>query len=388
MNTFDFCLHISLDQLPFKIACQSAKLAREFPETFEIAECSYGSSVDVFVERNGIIGGSEMVVMGIDYNWCCIINAVLPGSKVYMDQHDQSSSSLNRPDAVFMTQRALIAKKESKKVGILLAVEELTKKLSPDAHLLFPSGCVTIPSFATDETEMAIYFITYNGLTSTFETKHFKSYNPSFQLDRVNFIVDVFRMLRWAITVKGPNNEFHLIPGVRTRTVNGNFVTWLPQGLLKEHDRKRKVDFMIIEKIYSAKLKNVEHGSLKILSSTATALLINRLGVPLESAIKQKSVKANDAIRMVREGMEQLHSLNISHSDICIQNAFYDLTSKEVFLGDLEYASLASSKVTEIRRLPSSTPFPSTAKDLDLLQLKEFEIKVKLMEDIPSLCSK
>jgi hypothetical protein len=52
--------------------------------------------------------------------------------------------------------------------------------------------------------------------------------------ERVRFIRAVFKIAEWMSTVPGPCKEFHLVPGVRTKSPSEHHVTWTKDCLLKE----------------------------------------------------------------------------------------------------------------------------------------------------------
>jgi hypothetical protein len=79
-----------------------------------------------------------------------------------------------------------------------------------------------------------------------------KEYNVAELPGRVEFVVDLFKIIIWVLSLTAPVEGFHLVPGLRRKTRNGHHVTLLANGIIKEWGRT--VDMTFINKVYSAKL--------------------------------------------------------------------------------------------------------------------------------------
>jgi len=86
------------------------------------------------------------------------------------------------------------------------------------------------------------------------------SYNALDANHRQQFVVGLFKILKWVCPIQEPNALMHLFPQVRTMTTNGHYVTWLKTGLLKGFRANAEIDMDVIQRIYSADLHYVERG--------------------------------------------------------------------------------------------------------------------------------
>ena len=207
---------------------------------------------------------SEIAVVSLDYLWQQTIDKVC-NLKIYLnDKHDSSQIRL-RPNFVAMaSQKMLLVKGEAKKASsgdLSVATSGLTKKYYPDAYKLFPQGCNSIPSIVTSDFEASIRAISY--VSNRFVQTEVKTYKLDELNERVDFIVDIFKICHWIHSQKAnPQAAFHLVPEIRTKTRNDNHVTWLKDGIEKEFSASRAVPLETIGVIYSHKLPNIEHGSV------------------------------------------------------------------------------------------------------------------------------
>lgn len=101
-------------------------------------------------------------------------------------------------------------------------------------------------------------------------------------MNRVSFLVDLFKVCRWLAAVNGPNSDFHLVPNVRVKTRNDHHITWTKAGILKEFDHTRDMTEAVkrIGQVYEKKLRHVEHGMVR----NDRSIIITRVGVLLTLA--------------------------------------------------------------------------------------------------------
>jgi hypothetical protein len=132
--------------------------------------------------------------------------------------------------------------------------------LNQDAHLVFPRGHQSILGIVSAGGLIDIVEIAAVGIGS-FSTRLLKSFNLATIPGKVRFLETLVRFLRYVATIDGPNQSFHLVPGVRRKTPNGHHITWIREGLLKEYGRLQSPQQMeMIQIVYEAKLPHVEHG--------------------------------------------------------------------------------------------------------------------------------
>jgi hypothetical protein len=203
------------------------------------------------------IGSSETTAVILDSYWIQIIERCVPGFLIYLNQHDTSSTTIKRPDTVITVRGALVLKGEAKYAvsDLETASNELIDKFHQTAVNAFPSGCTRVI-----------------GIASAFE-------------ERVRFIVDMFKVMRWMQSISEPNERYHLYPGIRMETRNHHHVTWTSQGLLKEYNHR--IDYTVqlnrINQVYNTVPKplHVEYGYVNNNPNFPSSCMITRLGYVL-----------------------------------------------------------------------------------------------------------
>jgi hypothetical protein len=101
--------------------------------------------------------------------------------------------------------------------------------LNQDAHLVFPRGHQSILGIVSAGGLIDIVEIAAVGIGS-FSTRLLKSFNLATIPGKVRFLETLVRFLRYVVTIDGPNQSFHLVPGVRRKTPNGHHITWIREG--------------------------------------------------------------------------------------------------------------------------------------------------------------
>jgi hypothetical protein len=188
------------------------------------------------------------------------------------------------------------------------------------------------------------------------------------------------KFLRYVVTIDGPNQSFHLVPGVRRETPNGHHITWTREGLLKEYGRLQSPQQMeLIKTVYEANLPHVEHGRVE--NPGSRTALITRVGRMLKDCIVDGTVTKAVALQHITLGIYELHTINLAHCDICVSNCYVDLSggTPVVFLDDLEYIRPSDAPPPPFphnSRLPPGFVLPIIARDLDLLQLESLKIEI------------
>jgi hypothetical protein len=388
--------------LSYKIAVKDERFVEQFPDTFELGRCEYGSAVDSFLEHNlvGNFGASEISTVTRNGDFLKIFDACC-GFRVYRDQTDPSSVVLTRPDDTVVCRGAVCLTNQAKADSSLAAtaLKELTDNLSPDAVRVFPANWQSIFGMTTFPNLIIVYEIGLGPVAGTYSTTEISSYDVRHLHQRVDFIKTVFKISEWMLSISGPNDNFHLVPGVRTRTPNGHHITWTKDCLLKELKMARagttKLQALMgrLEQIYAARLANVEWGMVK----APNFLQITRVGCRLRNALVSRKITAQKAVEDVRlgkqlavniaywpfcnlplstihmAGVHQLHALGLAHTDIKVDNVFVD-TSGVAFLDDLEYVvPVASPARSEGKGFRSAE---QTAQEQDEAQLVLLQAEV------------
>lgn len=344
-------------------------------EGFERADSSVTSAVDIFLKHGLVSSGNETAVLGLDVtSWMFILRDLVDGCYVYCNQHHSSSKALLRPDGVVEVDGCVVTIVESKGVVTqgVVARSELTDKLHPLAYKKFPVGCLSIVGITTTDAEINLYSLSYNPITRKYSSALLKRYTVTELEGRRAFILDVFKLVCWMLTVRSSGSMSHLIPGVRVRTPNGHFITWNRAGLFKEFKQGSVPNMDLIRRLYQADLANVERGT-----ANCTSVTITSIGTRLTDAVRSGAVTSKaDVVRQVRAAVEQIHSAGVAHCDICVENLFV-LDSGVILLGDLEYCTdLESAQLPEVRRMyvdRESGQAPTTAMELDANQLARLE---------------
>jgi hypothetical protein len=233
-------------------------------------------------------------------------------------------------------------------------------------------GRLSIVGITTTDAEINLYSLSYNPIPRTYSSALLKRYKVTELEDRRAFILDVFKLACWMLTVRSSGCMAHLIPGVRTQTPNGHFITWSRAGLFKEFKRGAVPNMDLIRRVYQADLPNVERGI-----ANCTSVTITSIGTKLTDALRSGAVTSkNDVVHQVRAAVEQVHSVGVAHCDICVENLFV-LDSGVIILGDLEYCTdLESARLPEVRRMytnQESGQAPTSARELDANQLARLE---------------
>ncbi|KAG9411156.1 hypothetical protein AC1031_016804 [Aphanomyces cochlioides] len=198
----------------------------------------------------------------------------------------------------------------------------------------------------------------------TYETKILKAYNVKDANHRRDFVVDLFKILKWVFSIQEPNAFMHLVPHVRTATRNGHYVTWLKTGLVKELKAGAEINMELIQRIYSTDLQHVERGICNHNSVT-----IISIGRPLRNALIDFEGKRQLIIDGVKKALEELHSIGVAHCNVRAANVFVLLSVRRVILGDLEYCRLLDAPPPNVKRMHESC---KTALELDNYQFGRF----------------
>ena len=153
------------------------------------------------------------------------------------DEHDASSVKNPRPAFSAFHEGMLVMKGEAKSnlEEMMSSVRNLVSNFHPNAHKLFPKGCNSIPAVATCNEQIHMYAISY--FNRKFSMARVSVYNVVDLAGRVDFIVDIFKLVVWILSQTEPIEHFHLVPDVRRKTRNGHHVTFLSRGIYKEFDR-------------------------------------------------------------------------------------------------------------------------------------------------------
>jgi hypothetical protein len=348
----------------------------ECADTFVRGKCSYGAALDQFLTHIVMTSTSEVDTVALDYCWLSPIYE-LCGVDAFLDEHDPASSTYKRPNFSFYRRDVLVLKIEAKGVSSNLqeAKRELSSKFHPLSLMLFPKNQYSIFGIASSRTVIEICEIRYNVQLASFETVDLagQRYRVDHLEDRVKFIVAIFNVMRWIVSISESQGSFHLKPDRRTKTTNGHFVTLLPDRLRKEY-RGAVTDVSLerIQKVYEHRLQNVEWGSVNLETRTSD---VTRIGSLVETVIRQRKMSKESVIAGVRAGVEQLHRIGFAHCDIAVQNVFVDLNGV-VFLDDLEYVTPVDHLPPHYTRLPRGGQAPKTAEELDWLQFSTFELEV------------
>jgi hypothetical protein len=356
------------EDLPFKIAVCDQTLVDAYPLVFVLGRAEYGACLDVFFARLWTFP-SETAVSASDQMWITMMTNCIPGVSALLNQHDASSRVRHRPDTSLMLNGALVLKAEAKlqESEMGTALNELTSKFFPGAAGCFPLGGTSIIGVTTCSTMASLFVITWVG--SQFSCVLHSSYAMQTSAhDRVRFIVDLVKVLRWIATVESPTSKFHLVPSVRVRTRNGHHVTWQAGGILKELHNVTKAAVTRILKVYAARLQHVEWG--EAVAGMNFAILVTRVGFKLVDAIAAGKIQRNDAILDVRKGLDELHRIGLSHCDVVIDNVF--VHDGIAFLDDLEYLTPIRKNAPKTSRWDKDTDGRLTSEQLDEMLYEQF----------------
>jgi hypothetical protein len=355
--------------LPFKIPIQNFEYINQFSAIFEYGKTEYGPSLDSWLEHRLLSYTSEQAVVILDGMWQTVIKSIAD-VVVYMDNYGASSEKKLRPDFTAMFRSCLVMKGEANaSLADMYAISgDLTRKFHKHAFKLFPKGCFSIPGVTTCNEAVTLYSITF--FNNRFSQQLVKQYTVSDLTGRVDFIVDIFKILIWILSQTEPTEGFHLVPDVRAKTRNGHHITLQVEGILKKFGEHKlhNIQMAIIGSIYTLNLPNIEHGRINCKSVTIT-----RVGSRLRDAVRVRRMDKSSIFAQVTSGVHQLHANGYAHCDICVDNIFVD--SQEdggtVFLGDLEYCRRKDEKPpADTKR---ADPKAKSAEELDMLQLEKLK---------------
>ncbi|CAK4215534.1 unnamed protein product, partial [Aphanomyces euteiches] len=351
----------------FKIPILNSQYVSMWPDTFTQGQAEYGASIDAFLDH-AIVSSSELGVVSIDSQWLNLF-LTLCQCVIYQDEsHESSSRQVSRPDAVIVKGSVLVGKCEVKasQKKMATAMKELTEKMADAAFCTFPHGKTSIAAWTTCSTLIQLHQLSYLPATRTYETRILESYNATDANHRQQFVVDLFKIMKWVFPIQEPNALMHLFPQVRTITTNGHYVTWLKTGLFKEFRTGAEIDMDIIQRIYSAPLQHVERGICNHVSVTITSI-----GQTLQNALVDFQGHRDLIIDQVKSALVELHSIGVAHCDVRAANVFVLLENKRVILGDLEYCRDIYAAPPNVKRFPKNKSC-KTALELDNYQFGVF----------------
>lgn len=370
-RTPDLCAALN-SPLPFKIAVMDQQWVNMYPDALCLGRAEYHYSVDVWLQR-GWAFGSETAVTALDQMWVNVLTMCLGGVVLYLNQHDPSSAARIRPDTTVTRHGALLLKGEAKREAseMEVAKEQLLKSFFRGAVCCFPRSNHAVLGVTTCGTTASIYRICW--VDGRFSLALHRDYNlQEVASTRLDFIVDIFKATRWMVTVDAPVSAFHMIPSVRQRTRNGNYVTWGNCGILKQYRDPRDHVIARILEVYAHRLQHVEWGEAVL--DEPNAVLITRVAMRLMDALAAGAITPQDAINHVRLGVEELHSIGYAHCDIVVENVFVD--DGVAFLDDLEYLTPVDDAAPPTARWDRGRHPGLTARALDELLLGSFSVDV------------
>ena len=205
-----------------------------------------------------------------------------------------------------------------------------------------------------------------------------KTYQFLTEHGRVEFACDIMKLAFWIKGLNEPTDSFHLMSDMQTKTRAGNFMTLKKCHLTKVfHTGGFSAAAKHINKVYAAKLPNVEQGLVH-----CTSITITRVGWRLEQVINNHNLTQESAVTGVTRAAQQLHAIGLAHCDLSLENVFVDLISGIVFVGGLDRCRpLLDAPPTENDsvRIECSA---GSAQDLDNILLE------KLLAEIAELYAK
>jgi hypothetical protein len=361
------------ENLPFKIPSNEAELISTYPDVFERGDWLGNYAVNMFLYADCIgTGESIYATISRDDRWFAIIQQSVSNIDIL---RDETSSRLSlRSNCTICRQFAICLRAVSNKSDDKLRNAELklTKEFSPRGFCVFPEESSSIIGISTSPNYINIYIISFKGETSTYHSRQIACYKVVNDINtKVQFLVTLFKIMRWIASINGPKNKFHLVPGYRKLTNNGHYITWMSDGLLKDFNETVDIDTLNrIDEVYSKKLKHVEWGTIHRYPSAHSngAILITRIGIPIKLAILSGFISKAQAKRDAEAGMKELHSIGYAHCDIALRNIFYDETMKCAFLNDLEYLTPLNGPPPLTNHFSNQ---PRNAEHLDTIQFNE-----------------
>jgi hypothetical protein len=118
-----------------------------------------------------------------------------PAVTVCRNHHDVSSGVLTRPDTTLTLNDAVFLRVESKARE---ADGELISKLFIDVHKSFPQGSFDIVGVSTSLKLVRMHIITLDPHRKNFILSWSRSYRVDLIKGRIDFLVDVMKVMRWA----------------------------------------------------------------------------------------------------------------------------------------------------------------------------------------------
>jgi hypothetical protein len=369
--------------LQFRIPTVNKELVSRYGDTFQLADSEYKYVLEEKMRGVSVGGGDSETTVVIDNGgWLKLIILSFSGGIVtYFNDKDASSVVRLRPEVVLYRNGAMFMKIEQKasQHDLMIAREELVDKLSNDACRVFPRGAGSMIGLASAGKLIDLVAITHVR-HRVFECQLQAQFNVESLEGRVKFLVSLVKLLRYVVTVDGPNSSFHLVPGIRRKTPTRHHITWIREGLLKEFRHLQSPQQMEwIKSIYDAKLDHVEFGEIQDFRGVT---LVQRIGRTLKDCIRDNTVSKQAAYDQIEMGIRELHAVGFAHCDICVSNCFVDDVNGPtpvVFLVDLEYVrpvDMPSPPHPHNSRLPLGTVLPPTAEELDRLQLQTIRLEI------------
>lgn len=296
----DSSLHdVVASDLSYKIAGTCKKYVDLFPDVFILGKCEYGIAVDALLQHlmENVIGSCDLTTHARNSNFLAIFDQFCD-HQVYWGR---LVDSVVANGAVGLR---IAARREPSDADA--AHGDLIGSVSPEAPRVFPFNSQSIYGMTAFPYLLNLYSIGYSTITRTFFTEDIACYDMRHMHERVRFVKAVFRIAEWMSTISGPNEEFHLIPGVRDRTPNGHHITWTSDYLLKElklfkQNAAGQITNIAIEytttleriaPIYPAILSNVEWGTVE----APNLLRVTRIGLMLRRAISLEKITKEKAM--------------------------------------------------------------------------------------------
>jgi hypothetical protein len=367
--------------LEFKIPTTKLFHVQTYPDIFQLADSGITDAISYYLSGISLLGAfsSESSTVMSDAVWIKLFRLCCPGVQEYFNQKDRSSMVKLRPDVALYLNGALFLKGEQKaRQEDMGTAEGELDKLHEEADLVFPFGSQSILGFTSSQTMITTLRITK--YQNNFITLNPQNFDISQDTGRVDFLVHLMKFLRYVVAIDKPNLKFHLAAGLRKKTRNGHHITWIREGILKEYSTLRSDQQMEwIGAVYQLSLPHVEHGY--VLDAILKTSIATRVGRKLNACITDRTITRDVAFAQIQSGVQELHDIGFAHCDICVDNCLVDVTGSPptVFLDDLEYirpVNYPPPPPPHNSRLPPGAELPSTAEELDYLQLQRLQIEM------------
>mmetsp|Transcript_23650 Transcript_23650/g.32466 ORF Transcript_23650/g.32466 Transcript_23650/m.32466 type:complete len:676 (+) Transcript_23650:95-2122(+) len=419
--SFEQALQIDL---PFLLPILDPETAVLQNQRFQLAKAEYGPAVDSWLAYDSLpptmlYPSSSSSHRIMDIIWWNVMKTVLPSANVHIN-HNQSyiHNSYNDDDVDNMLQELQlpdVVVSMNGRICLLVQSREMewTHLLHAQAYKAFPSGQRCIPGITSTANTLCVHAIHYHAPTITTNTNNTNQnsvINPvidisnnnstvntsntinsmstdhsnrsgvysqrvvrSYRVDaldgRIDFIVDLLKLLRWMSSGVGElEDSLHIIPAVRRLTSSGhNVISWTKNGLHKQFHANNCIRFDLIRQIYNANLPFVERGF-----ADHHSILITSVGNTLHSAVLHGWVTKQQVIESIRAAVDSIHALGIAHGDICCENVFVlDQQARwVVVLGDLQHCMEVQQQPHKgVKHLYGD---PGTALELDENQFVRF----------------